>query len=244
MRRARGPAERQTAAQVTIRAIRSRARSRASRCAALLAAALGCGCAAQPRSPFFGDERFLVLGVDPDAEADALARQLEDNGYRVEQRLRGQHFSALGAADAERVATKVRVMTARGIALALDAAATDPLRPGLRYALLPPPSPDTHDADADGFEEVFVRITAPASGEPCIQVYRVRDSGFVDPVGPVALSTAGEHAAPPWNAPVFCPDPTAAPAQPSADDGGTPQGGSNAPEPAPPAADAGSPQAR
>jgi len=191
--------------------------------AALLTALLCCACASQPRSPFFGDERFLVLGVDPDAEADELARQFENNGFRVLQRLRGQHFSALGVAAADGAAVKVRVVTARGIALALDAAQSTPMQPGVRYALLTPLSSETHDADGDGFEEVFVqRLPTAAGSAPCILVYRVRDSGFVDAVAgntytlpPVANAVA------PWDAPSFCPEPDTDPAS----DGGVPDGG-------------------
>jgi hypothetical protein len=194
--------------------------------AALLTALLCCACASQPRSPFFGDERFLVLGVDPDAEADELARQFEANGFRVLRRLRGQHFSALGVAAADGAAVKVRVVTTRGIALALDAAQSTPMQPGVGYALLTPPSSETHDADGDGFEEVFVQLLPTAADSaPCILVYRVRDSGFVDAVAgntyalpPVANASA------PWDAPHFCPEPETEPAP----DGGVPDGGSAA----------------
>ena len=173
---------------------------------------LGCACAGQPRSPFFGDERFLVVGVDPDAEADALARALESSGFRVVQRLRGQHFRALGAVDASGAAVKVRVVTARGIALALDPTLARAGQPALRYALLPPPSRETHDADGDGFEEVFVHELAEGAA-PCILVYRVRDSGFVDPAvqGGFTLKVAHD-AQPPWDAPNYCTEQATEPA--------------------------------
>ncbi len=188
------------------------------------AALLCCACASQPRSPFFGDERFLVLGVDPDAEADELARQFEANGFRVLRRLRGQHFSALGVAASDGAAVKVRIVTARGIALALDAARSSPMQPGVGYALLTPPSSETHDADGDGFEEVFVQLLPTAAGSaPCILVYRVRDSGFVDAVASntYALPPAANAVAP-WDAPHFGPDPETEPAG----DGGVPDDGS------------------
>jgi len=169
----------------------------------LIGALLG-ACASQPPSPFYGDERFLVVGVDPDAEANAVVRQLEASGYKLERKLHGQHFSALGAVSAGGVPVKVRVVTARGIALALDAVAATPLQPGVRYALLPPPSSETHDADGDGFEEVFVQLLRDSEA-PCIQVYRVRDSGFVDKVpGGVALPPQASASSPVWGAPQFC----------------------------------------
>ena len=86
-----------------------------------------CGCVrlAASRDRTFIDEQFLVLGVDPDAEARALTRQLEKNGFFVVRRVRGQNFSALGFSDAQDVPQKVRVITRRGIALALDRAGVD-----------------------------------------------------------------------------------------------------------------------
>jgi hypothetical protein len=169
-------------------------------CTALLL----CACASTPPSPFFGDERFLVLGVQPDAEAGALAEQLERSGYRIERTLRGQHFTALFALDGDGRPAKVRVVTRRGVALALDAREGHAFSPGVRYVLLAPPLRDTHDADGDGFEEVFVEQHTAAEA-PCILVYRVRDSGFADPVATsnYALPPGRE---PPWNAPTFCPD--------------------------------------
>ena len=102
------------------------------------AAALLAACASQPRSPYYGDERFLVLGVRPDAEAGAR------RGARA-QRLRGdlevERPALHGARRIQRGrrAGKVRIVTARGIALALDPVVATPLTPGIRYALMPPP---------------------------------------------------------------------------------------------------------
>lgn len=183
---------------------------------AVACASAGSACASRQPSPFFGDERYLVLGVDPDAEADRVTADLEKSGYRVTRKLRGQNFSALGADDDAGPAS-VRVITLRGIALALDAVLGDALQPGVRYALLPPPSSETHDADGDGFEEVFVDVRAEK--EPaCIRVYRVRDSGFVDLVTSGFALAPQPNAAPPWNAPQLCedaPQPTPAPTAPA-----------------------------
>lgn len=169
----------------------------------LAAAAAVCACASQPASPFFGDDRYLVLGVDPNAEADTLAEQLEQSGYLVERTLRGQHFSALGATRPDGQPGKVRVLTVRGIALALDSTPGDPLQPAVHYALLAPPSRESHDADGDGFEEVFV-ATATGAGSACILVYRVRDSGFVDLVAESFALPPQRTTDAPWQAPDFC----------------------------------------
>src|SRR5262245_39072219 len=88
---------------------------------ALVAAVLLLGCASQPRSPYFGDERFLVIGVDPNAEIDEVARELEQSGYAIALELHGQHFAALSAQSPDGEPAKVRVVTGRGIALSLDA---------------------------------------------------------------------------------------------------------------------------
>ena len=163
-------------------------------------------CASGPKSPYFGDERFLVLGVRPDAEGDAVAEELERSGFKVTSKLNGLHFTALGAAAADGAPAKVRIVTARGIALALDPVVATPLQPGIRYALMPPPVKGTHDADGDGFEEVFVhRLTDGVA--PCILVYRVRDSGFADAVPSGQYANAQPPGPPPWDAPVFCEDP-------------------------------------
>ena len=114
----------------------------------------------EPQSPYYGDERFLVLGVRPDAEADAVAEELERSGFKVTSKLNGLHFTALGATDADGAPVKVRIVTARASRWRSTPVVATPLRPGIRYALMPPPVKDTHDADGDGFEEVFVhRLT-------------------------------------------------------------------------------------
>jgi hypothetical protein len=161
-----------------------------------------------------------VLGVDPDAETDAVARQLEASGFAILERLRGRYFGALGAAGPDGRPAKVRVVTGRGIALALDPDERGMTQPTRRYALLPPPSDETHDADGDGVEEVFVHVLPEAGEPPCIQAYRVLDSGFVDAVagGAFAPAKGGRALAnAAWREPHFCSsEPAAAP------DGGAP----------------------
>ncbi|MGD8863545.1 MAG: hypothetical protein PVI30_26260 [Myxococcales bacterium] len=163
-------------------------------------------CASEPRGPYFGDERFLMLGVDPEREAQALVEQLERNGFSLERRLVGKHFTALGFAEAGGEPGPVRVLTVRGIALALDTTEGDPLTQEVRHRLLEAPMSSTHDADGDGFEEVFVERLVGPSRDACVLVYRVRDSGFVDPVASKGFALAGpaDSAHPRWLEPHLC----------------------------------------
>lgn len=142
--------------------------------------ALCLGCASQPRSPFFGDEKYLRFGVDPRSEADELIKAYAQQSEPVALRLVGQHFTALGFMERSGRATRVRVVTVRGIVLALDPQPETPLQAAVSYALLAPPLPDTYDADGDGFEEIF--IEKRSRGSTCVLVYRARDVGFVDRV--------------------------------------------------------------
>jgi hypothetical protein len=185
-------------------------------------------CGAPAHGPFFGDDRLIVLGVDPDSEADALSRQLAERGLTEARRIRGKTFTALGYAPAAEpnVQRDVRVITGRGIALALEAHSNSALEPGVRYALLPAPYRDTLDADGDGFDELFVTRTPVPSGEACTLVYRMRDSGFVDPVDTAsyALARPPEVADAGWQL-TFCADaaPAKDPAAVPADQPGEPE---------------------
>jgi hypothetical protein len=163
-------------------------------------------CASEPPSPYYGDERYLVIGVRPDAEAMTLKAQLEKAGFPMLRRVDGQNFTALGFGDAQGDPIKVRVVTARGIELALDPISRDPFHEGLSYALLESPFRDTADADGDGFEEVFVEKRYGSGAPPCVLVYRVRDSGFVDPVQDAryALPRPAESSLDAWRDPTFC----------------------------------------
>jgi hypothetical protein len=145
----------------------------------LLMLALGSGCATTPApSPFFDDAQFLRFGVDPRAEADELVKGYAERSEPLALRIIGRDFTALGFMDRSGRATRVRIVTLRGIALALDPEPETPLTATPRFALLAPPLPDTQDADRDGFEEVLVEERAP--NETCLRVYRVRDVGYVD----------------------------------------------------------------
>jgi hypothetical protein len=108
-------------------------------------------------------------------------------------RVIGHDFTALGFIDRAGRATRARIVTLRGIALALDPEPATPLQAAARYALLAPPLPDTQDADRDGFEEVF--IEERRAGQTCVQVYRVRDVGYVDHVETRLRAFNREHCA-------------------------------------------------
>jgi hypothetical protein len=151
------------------------------------------GCAAQPPNPFFADAAYLRFGIDRHAEADALIRERNEQGEALALRLQGQHFIALSFMNRSGRTTRVRILTERGIALALDPDPDTALGQGARYALLAAPLPDSHDADGDGFEEVFVERRSPEA--TCLQVYRVRDVGFIDPV-PVSVQLFGRELCP------------------------------------------------
>jgi hypothetical protein len=136
------------------------------------------GCATPSQGPFFGDEAYLHFGLDTQAEAKALIQTYADQSEPLALRLEGQHFTALGFMDKSGRATRVRVLTVRGIQLALDLEPATAWAPQTQYALLDAPIAGTQDADGDGFEDVFVeRRTADAT---CLLMYHVLDVGFVD----------------------------------------------------------------
>jgi hypothetical protein len=151
--------------------------------AGLVVAVVASGCGgSSSQTPYFDDARFLRFGVNPFDEADTLARQFEDAGSRVPLKVRGQYFSAFGVVDARGRPSAVRVVTARGVELALDSREAGPLEDALAYRLLPSPIAGTQDVDGDGFEEVLIERWEGALGHGCIELHRVRDVGFVDPV--------------------------------------------------------------
>lgn len=148
-----------------------------------------CACAKPVAGPFYGDDKLLRFGVDPHAEAEEVRVAFERSGQSMRERLAGQHFTAMAFQDASGEPTAVRVVTARGIVVALDSRRADSLRPALRVDLLPRPLPDSHDADGDGFEEVFIEQRTGA--RLCVLVYRIRDVGFADPLS-IGLAWLGD----------------------------------------------------
>ena len=139
-----------------------------------------CACASASHGPFFDDEKYLRFGLDPSAEARAIVQEREKLGDALAQQIMGEHFTALGFVDTHGTADAVRVVTARGIVLALDRTRESALTEAEIFELVPAPMPGTQDADGDGFEEVF--IAARRGRSRCLLVYRVRDVGFADAV--------------------------------------------------------------
>lgn len=145
----------------------------------LLLLALTACAASTPPSPYFDDERWLVVGVAPSREAEALIAQMKEHGRVLALRLDGVHHTALAFADASGKVVAVRVVTAHGIAIALDAQAADPLRPGRAWRLLRSPlAVRGGSANADEYVFIEERVDALA---PCVRIYRVRLGGDVQP---------------------------------------------------------------
>lgn len=153
--------------------------------------ALATGCASSARAPLFNDAQYLRFGVDPRSEADTLIKNYREQGERLALRVLGHDFTALGFMDRSGRASRARIITLRGIALALDPEPESPLHLPARYALLAPPLTDTQDADRDGFEEVFIEQRKP--GQTCLLVYRVRDVGHVDQVETSVRAFNADH---------------------------------------------------
>jgi hypothetical protein len=139
------------------------------------------GCAPTPVGPFFNDQRHLRFGVDPNREAESVIASQRERGYPLAVRVLGQHFTALGFMDKGGRSNTVRVLTQRGIAVALDSRPQTLLQSAVTYALIQPEVVGSHDVDGDGFEEIVIEERSGAKS--CLRLYRVRDVGFVDPVG-------------------------------------------------------------
>ncbi len=138
------------------------------------------GCSSAPPGPYFNDDKYLRFGVDTNEEANAVIESQKQRNLQLAQRLLGKHFTALGFMDKSGRSRAVRILTVRGVGVALDSRPETATEPPKSYAVIAPPIKDTHDADHDGFEEVFVEERT--SKDSCLRVYRVRDVGFVDPV--------------------------------------------------------------
>jgi hypothetical protein len=179
----------------------------------LLGFAALAACSSGPASPYFGDERFLVLGVSPEEEANAVSRDLAVDGRKEHLRLRGPTFTALGFDEPDGRPGWVRAITQRGISLALDPLASHALSPGERYELLAPAIEGLYDADGDGFDELIVLKRSYDRDDPCVLAYRLQSSGYIDLITDaahtraVARDAAGEvepcegEAAPPSSEP-------------------------------------------
>lgn len=118
-----------------------------------------------------------------------MTRGFYDGGYQLDARLVGERVVALGFVDAQGVSRGIRVVTARGLVLALDAVPKGPLADRQEYYLHVPTMFETLDVDQDGFEEIWVREVGRAGGD-CLRGYRVQPNGQVELV-PLALERFG-----------------------------------------------------
>jgi hypothetical protein len=122
----------------------------------------------------------LRFGVAPDEEAHLAVEPLLRAGYRLVARQDGHTFVALelrrGTED-----RAIRVITRRGVALALDALEPNQVvvRDG-RIELVPHPRP--FDLDADGREDLFVG--AEHRDHLCVLPLRVDEDGVVQAMPP------------------------------------------------------------
>lgn len=132
-----------------------------------------CG-GAQRDTSFEEAEQFFTVGVDPHGELDAIRNVLAGLGFEEVRRVETSAFCA-AAYDAPVARTAVRITTPRGLALALDADATQVL--GLRVAL----DPDTgRDLDADGRPDAVVERRRGRTR--CVALLRFDADGTMLPV--------------------------------------------------------------
>ena len=151
--------------------------------AAILQACLSASCATTAVAPTFSDAQWLTVGVDPEVEARKILQDYEQAGYSLHARVVGQAFTAMGFVRADGTSRGIRVVTARGVALALDSVPKGALEDRLEYFLMMPPVAATLDADGDGAEEFFVRELGRRTGN-CVVPYRVGPSGVVQRIEP------------------------------------------------------------
>ncbi len=157
-----------------------------------LCGALGC----RPEPPAYDPLHYLAIGVDPTAEAEVERRALVQRGYRLEARVDGRGFVALGARSLASGTSAVRIVTRNGVVLGIDAPIRD--RPTWRRVeLLERPGGVDLDGDPDGHPEVLVRVDDSHRPAPCIVVVRVRSASRGDAFEvPVDARAHGARACP------------------------------------------------
>lgn len=131
------------------------------------------GCAGAPEPVRFED--WLQVGVDAEAEAEAVERQLTSGGFTRTTRLESPRFVALAFTreDGRRAA---RVVTSRGVVASLDSHEPDGVRE--RHGavrLLELEGLTDHDLDGDGSPEVVV--ARDEEGRVCHAVLRIDEEG-------------------------------------------------------------------
>lgn len=154
---------------------------RVSALAGIVAVAVGCGGAHEPEA-FPLDE--LRVGVDPRAEADAVAHALESAGFAVVHRVDSPRVTVLALARRAPLGTAVRVVTSRGVAWFADAGTGSELEAvsllPLEHGAAPP------DVDGDGEPEIVVLGRTANDPRACAVVLRI---GRDDAVTPIRVDT-------------------------------------------------------
>lgn len=137
-------------------------------------------CASSP-VPGLDPLRYFRAGVAPHREARRVVNHLEGAGYSVRKRIEGETFVALAFARPQDGASAVRIITRRGIAVALDAPTEG--RPAAGRVGLRAPRGDHHDLDGDGRPEIAVRLHDARRERTCVAVMRVLQDGRVVEMG-------------------------------------------------------------
>jgi hypothetical protein len=137
----------------------------------------GCGTAPSQPNPL----RFLRVGVDPEVESSAVLAGLERAGWTLDERIASRRFVAFSARRGE--AGAVRVITERGLALALPDVGTE--EDAARWAL--DSEATGNDLSGDGVDDVVARVDD--LDRRCSTLYVVTSSGEIG----AASVAAGER---------------------------------------------------
>lgn len=130
-------------------------------------------CAA-PEAPVQDPLDYLRVGVNPEAEVDAIIADLERHGYVLGRKVVEDRYAAFGATRGPD--STVRVVTARGPSFA--AQTPDVRAPRrVRLSLAPEPRPDFN---GDGVPDIV--IASREVERTCLVWLQVPDDGFVTPV--------------------------------------------------------------
>jgi hypothetical protein len=130
---------------------------------------------------------FLQVGVDPATEAETIAADLRRAGFDEIVRRDETSFVVILAHRPRDHAARLRLVTTRGTAFAVDVPDTrDPERLGLRL-----PEHPIADLDGDRRPELLVAIERP--GRTCLGVVRITDEGVALEV-PLPLLRVGPNA--------------------------------------------------
>lgn len=114
--------------------------------------------------------------MDPADEAEQVAVGLTQAGWTPTGRVTGASFVALAFENAARGETTVRVITRRGIGLAMDVPGEESAEPVGLVA------DAGGDVDGDGREELFLWRSDPLHERRCHAAVRIDAQGFVTPV--------------------------------------------------------------